>query len=196
MKAAYHSIMVHLASGPLILAFVVATFRFWFRPRRGVLKAIWDAGDHVVLYAALFGTIMMAVAMVTGFSLRPMEAFLNSPIAKNKIVISTLAMVFWCTWLALRYWAGPRLWDVRGYVGHYAYLLIFAGAMFLVAVNSIGGDIAGRPSGYEQFAMALGFRTRHALYFPTWMNVALWASGGVAILFAIRYRVRSIQDRS
>ena len=189
MKAAYHSILVHLATGPLIFAFLAASFRFWFREPKGFLSLVWRACDVIVLYTVLFGMIIMVLTYITGLMLHPLEAFLNSPIAKNKIAIATLSIVFWGVWLVLRYRTGPDLWDVRGFAGHYAYLMIFAGAMFLVAINSIGGDIAGRPSGYEEFAMSLGFRTRHALYFPTWMNVGLWISGALGVLFAVQYRM-------
>ena len=190
MRPAYHSIMVHLATGPLVLAFLAATFRFWFRPRKGAVLKLWNACDDIVLYAAIFGLLTMIASFATGILLRPLEAFLNSPISKNKILIASMSIVFWGTWLVMRFRAGPGLWEMRSFIGHYAYLAIFAGTMFLMAGNSIGGDLAGSPSGYEYFAMSIGLRTRHALYFPSWLNTALWISGVLAVVFALQWRVR------
>ena len=196
MKAAYHSILVHLATGPLVMAVVVATFYVWFPVRGdGILAKFRQASDSVVLYSVLFGAMMMGLAFVTGFLLIPAEAVLNSPITKNKITLSAFAMVFWCTWLVLRYRSGRQLWSLRGYVGHYAYLMLVAGTMSLVAVNSIGGDIAGRPSGYEALAATLGFQTRKTLYFPTWMNVLLLATGILALILAFVRRKNTKKTR-
>ena len=70
MKAAYHSILVHLATGPLVMAFVVATFYVWFPVRGdGILAKFRQASDSVVLYSVLFGAMMMGLAFVTGFLL-------------------------------------------------------------------------------------------------------------------------------
>ena len=123
------------------------------------------------------------LCILTGWYLRPKEACLNSPISKNKILAAYLAFVFWISYLAIWLKAGGRIWD-RGFIGHYAYVMSLAGFVFLVVTNSIGGDLAGIPSGYERFASALGFRTRYAIYFPTHLNIALWLVGVAALLYA------------
>lgn len=184
MNPGYHAMFVAFTTGTLVLAFLALTYRFWLRPRQPIAHAAWVAAEPVALYAALIGTVVLLMAIASGFALRPMEAFLNSPITKNKILTSYLTVVCWAAFLALRLRSGPSLWQ-RGFSAHFAYVAALAGFVFLVTTNSIGGDISGIPSGYEQFAQSLGFRTRHALYFPTAVNVLLWLAGVSALVGGI-----------
>lgn len=189
MKAGYHAILVALTTGTLVLSFLALSYRVWIRPRKPGGGAVWCSTDVVALYSAVFGTVMLFLAAGSGLMLRPMEALLNSPITKNKILSTVLAFVCWSSFLVLRLKVGPRLWELRGLVRHYAYVMALAGLVFVITTNSIGGDLAGIPSGYEQIAQAIGFRTRFALYFPTAMNVLLWVVG-VAALASVLWRVR------
>ena len=189
MKAGYHAILVALTTGTLVLSFLAMSYRVWIRPRRPGGGAVWCSTDVVALYSAVFGTVMLLLAAGSGLMLRPMEALLNSPITKNKILCTVLALVCWSSFLVLRLKVGPRLWELRGFVRHYAYVMALAGLVFVVTTNSIGGDLAGIPSGYEQIAQAVGFRTRFALYFPTAMNVLLCVIG-VTTLASVLLRVR------
>jgi hypothetical protein len=183
--AGYHAIFVGITTGMLVFAFIALAYRVWFsRPRGGAAQAAWDAADSVALYAALAGTAILALAIASGFVLRPLEAFLNSPITKNKILTAMLAIACWASFLAIRIKSGPMLWR-QGFTAHMAFIFAAAGFIFLVTTNSIGGDIAGIPSGYEQMAQAIGFRTRHATYFPTWINVVLWLVGIAALVGGI-----------
>lgn len=189
---AYHSILVSLATGSLILAFLAITIRFWFRHDR------WDptrtagrAFGLVGFYAALFGLVMLGLTFASGWLLRDTEALLNSPITKNKIFVAALSIVCWIGFVAIRIKAGPGLWARRDTRGHTAFVLALAGVLFLVTTNSIGGDIGGIPSGYEVVGKALGFQTRHALYFPTWFNVLIVLAGIAAVVGAFRFRASS-----
>jgi hypothetical protein len=190
MKSAYHSILVHLATGPLILTFIAATLRFWFRPRGGWLHTVWRACDPVAFYATLFGLLTIALTFLTGLLIRPLEAMLNSPITRNKILMSLLAMVCWYGWMALRLRLGQGIWNRGSFRGHFAYMLACAGTLFLISTNSVGGDLAGIPSGYEELAKAIGFQTRHTLYFPTFVNALLWCIGAAAVLAGVACRLR------
>jgi len=189
MKAGYHAILVALTTGTLVLSFLAMSYRVWIRPRKPGGGAVWCSTDVVAVYSAVFGTVMLLLAAGSGLMLRPMEALLNSPITKNKILCTVLALVCWSSFLVLRLKVGPRLWELRGFVRHYAYVMALAGLVFVVTTNSIGGDLAGIPSGYEQIAQAVGFRTRFALYFPTAMNVLLCVIG-VTTLASVLLRVR------
>ncbi len=189
MNAGYHAILVALTTGTLVLSFLAMSYRVWIRPRKPGGGAVWCSTDVVAVYSAVFGTVMLLLAAGSGLMLRPMEALLNSPITKNKILCTVLALVCWSSFLVLRLKVGPRLWELRGFVRHYAYVMALAGLVFVVTTNSIGGDLAGIPSGYEQIAQAVGFRTRFALYFPTAMNVLLCVIG-VTTLASVLLRVR------
>jgi hypothetical protein len=190
MNPGYHAMFVGLATGTLVLAFVALAYRVWFpRPRHVVLGTVWAAADAVALYAAIVGVAALAASAASGFGLRPLEALLNSPITKNKILLAALSLVAWCSYLAIRLKAGPKLWE-RPFAGHYALVMALMGFLFLISTNSIGGDIAGIPSGYERIAQTLGFRTRHAFYFPTWINVLVLLLGLAALAAGIAARRR------
>lgn len=195
MKAGYHAILVALTTGTLVLSFLAISYRVWIRPRKSGGGAVWCSTDVVAVYSAVFGTVMLLLAAGSGLLLRPMEALLNSPITKNKILSTVLALVCWSSFLVLRLKVGPRLWELRGLVRHYAYVMALAGLVFVVTTNSIGGDLAGIPSGYEQIAQAVGFRTRFALYFPTALNALLWVIG-VAALASVLLQGRLSRIRS
>lgn len=150
MKAACHAIFTSLATGTLVLAFVLLTYRFWFRPRRPVLLAAWNASDAVALYSAVFGLLMLLVAFLSGLPLRPLEAHLNSPITMNKILLAVMSGVAWLAFLLVRIRSGPGLWDRSCLASHFAYVAALAGFLWLISTNSIGGDLVGIPSGYEK----------------------------------------------
>jgi hypothetical protein len=195
MNPGYHAMYVGLTTGTLVLAFLALTYRVWYAPRGRLGQAIWDAADAVALYAALLGFVTLVLAMLSGLALRPMEAFLSSPITKNKILLAMLATVCWGSFLAIRLKAGPRLWDLqRGFISHYAYVMALAGFLYLISTNSIGGEIAGIPSGYERIAEAVGYRTRHAFYFPTLLNVVLLLGGAAALVAGIMVRRRQAEE--
>lgn len=182
---AYHSILVSLATGSLVFAFLAISFLFWLRPR-------WDSSEiagmrlPITLYVTIFGIVMLLLTFGSGWMLRSPESLLNSPITKNKIIVAVLAIVCWIGFAALRLKAGAELLNKHDFRGHFAFVLALAGTLFLITTNSIGGDIGGIPSGYEEFGKALGFRTRHALYFPTWFNVILVLIGVAAVVVALK----------
>jgi hypothetical protein len=186
---AHHSILVSLATGSLILAFLAIAFRFWLRHERwDFTRTSGHAFGLIGFYAAMFGLVMLVLTFISGWFLRHPEALLNSPITKNKILVAVLSIVCWLGFIAIRLKAGPGLWAKRDLRGHVAFVLALAGVMFLVTTNSIGGDIGGIPSGYEEVGKALGFQTRHALYFPTWFNVLIVLAGVAAVVAAVRAR--------
>lgn len=190
---AYHSILVSLATGSLILAFLAIAFRFWFQHERwDITRTAGRAFGLVGFYAALFGLAMLVLTFVSGWLLRHPEALLNSPITKNKILVAALSIVCWTGFVVIRIKAGPGLWAKRDVRGHVAFVLALGGVLFLVTTNSIGGDIGGIPSGYEELGKALGFRTRHAVYFPTWFNALIVLIGAAAVAGAVKARAGNL----
>ena len=66
----------------------------------------------------------------------------------------------------------------------YVTLLALSGFAFGMITNSIGGDVAGNPSGFENIVRILGVETRYTFYLPTWLNGATFAAGIVALAVA------------
>lgn len=63
----------------------------------------------------------------------------------------------------------------------YVTLLALSGFAFGMITNSIGGDVAGNPSGFENIVEILGVETRYTFYLPTWLNLAIIV-GGIALI--------------
>lgn len=179
MNAGIHAIGVSLTTGTLVLAILALSFRFWIQPTRqdSVGSTIWKVSDNLALYSALFGTIILLFAIFSGFMLRPMDSFLFSPISKNKILTALLSFLCWLSFVGIRLRVGARLWNQKGFIAHFAYVMALLGFIFLITTNSIGGELGGIPSGYEQIAAFLGFRTRRTFYLPDWINIFSWIIG-------------------
>ena len=179
MNSGIHAIGVSLTTGTLVLAILALSLRFWIQPNRqdSIGSMIWKVSDNLALYSALFGTIILLFAIISGLMLRPMDAFLYSPISKNKILTASLSFLCWLSFIRIRLKVGARLWDQKGFIAHYAFVMALLGLIFLVTTNSIGGELSGIPSGYEQIAAFLGFRTRRTFYLADWINIFSWIIG-------------------
>lgn len=178
---AIHTIMVEMTTGMLVLAtlatFILVWISFFGRERHARLK---DSADAVVVFGVAIGTPMILLSILSGFRQWPLEAFLHGAIVQNKIFASGMALSFWTGVLFLRLAAGKRLWDQRG-PAIFALILALAGFIFLVFTASIGGTLAGKPSGFEE--VIRGFiETRQTFSLP-WAGNLLLLSAGVALPF-------------
>ena len=178
---AIHTIMVEMTTGMLVLAtlatFILVWISFFGRERPARLK---DSADAVVVFGVAIGTPMILLSILSGFRQWPLEAFLHGAIVQNKIFASAMALSFWTGLLLLRFAAGKRLWDQRG-PAIFALILALAGFIFLVFTASIGGTLAGKPSGFEE--VIRGFiETRQTFSLP-WAGNLLLLSAGVALPF-------------
>jgi hypothetical protein len=178
---AYHAIIVSLASGLLVLAFLAITLRAFVLPGdRSLLARLSGNAETVALWAASLGLGFFLLSMILGFQLRPLEAFMNSPISKNKILASFIAMSFWGSFLLIKGLCRECVWTEPVLKSAY-WLAALGGVLFLLVVNSVGGSIAGIPSGFEQIVAALGIPTRQTYYLPSW-GVWLLLIGSVTVL--------------
>jgi hypothetical protein len=178
---AYHAIVVSLASGLLVFAFLAITLRAFVLPGDHNLPARLSLNaETVALWAAAAGLAFFVLAMVLGFALRPLEAFMNSPISKNKILASVIAMSFWGSFLVIKGLCRECVWTEPVLKSAY-WLAAFGGVLFLLVVNSVGGSIAGIPSGFEQIVAALGIPTRQTYYLPIW-GIWLLLIGSITVL--------------
>jgi hypothetical protein len=178
-NAAYHSIAVALATGLLILAFAAITLRAFVLPGADSrLRRLSREAETVALWAATIGLGFFLIAIALGFLLRPLDAFLNSPISKNKIMTAFMAVGFWGSFLLIRMMCGEGLWRVPMLKSAY-WLAALAGLASLLVVNSVGGDLGGIPSGFEHVAMRFGIETRATYYLPL---AAVWLFFVVAVI--------------
>ncbi len=180
---AFHTIMVEMTTGMLVLATLAILVCVWVSLLGGDrYQRLGDYADSTALFGAAVGLPMIALAIITGFQQWPLEAFLNSVIARNKIFTAIVAFGFWAAFLLVRLAAGRRLW-VSKPLALYALAMGLGGFAYLVFTASIGGDLSGKPSGFEQLARTF-VETRRTFLLPAAASVLLIAVGVALPLMA------------
>ena len=184
---AFHAITAGLSTGMLALALFAVLVKLYAdaRPQRN--ERLSTYADGAAIFGASVGVLFLLSALVTGFAQWPMEAYLYSPIAKNKIFTALVALMFWVGFLLLRWRAGDRLWRDRRLVALYLFLAL-GGFAYIVFTNSIGGHIAGKPSGFERLVMAVGIETRRTFTLPEWLSGLLILLGLAGIGWGVLRR--------
>jgi len=173
---AIHTIIVEMTTGMLVLATVAVVIltglAFGSSERRHRLR---EAADAVVLFGTGIGTPMILLAIISGFRQWPVEALLHGAIIQNKIFASIIALCFWGAFLLFRLAGGRQVWERPG-PALYALALALGGFIYLVFTASIGGSLAGKPSGFEELAR-LFIETRRTFVLPMTVSVLLAAAG-------------------
>ena len=178
---ALHTITVEITTGMLVLstlAILVLTWQAYMGG--GSSRKYYDAFDGVALFGALVGTAILVPAIITGYSQWPVEAFLSGTLAKNKIFVGYMSLAFWVGFLAVRLAAGRLLWQRKG-LSLFSMLLGLGGFACIVFTASIGGTLAGKPSGFEEIARIF-VETRETFVLPTGVNIGLIFMGIVSPL--------------
>lgn len=183
MNPAFHVIVVHILTGTLMFgtAAVVGLFalRFRFMAR---FRWLAPAADLAALFAIWAGTLVSVGGMATGFAIHPLQASLNSPVIRNKISSGLLLIATYGVFLFIRHRVGSRLWN-NDLLAAFATFMALAGLHWNVVTNSIGGSVAGLPSGYEYIVRASGVETQFTYYLPTWvLGVMLVATVAMIVI--------------
>ncbi len=183
MKPAYHAIVVSLVTGLFFFAVLAVVFRALLQWRKMDDRPIATYADRAAIGAAAIGIFLTVVGIITGFLQWPLEATLRSSLMRNKILASLLVLAFWGMFLIVRLVRGADLWR-SPVMTVYVTLLALSGFAFGMITNSIGGDVAGNPSGFENIVRILGVETRFTFYLPTWLNLVIIASGVALVAMA------------
>jgi hypothetical protein len=179
VPTAFHIIATALLTG----AFALAVFFLLVRGVAARSGTPWQRdmapyADFGLLVSAAVGFLIALGGLVTGVGLWPMEAVLNSPLLKNKLTTVTMLVLIWGMFLFLRMTRGPDLWN-RPVLASFASVLVIGGFFMNVLANSIGGDVAGNASGFEEIVRLFGIETRHTFYLPTWLVAVVFALGAL-----------------
>ena len=183
MNPAYHSIIVSLVTGLFFFAVIALALCAVLRLRGEADRPVVTYADRAALGAASIAVALTVVGIVSGFLIWPLEAALRSPLIKSKILAAFLIVAFWGMYLYVRISRGPDLWR-SAVMGVYVTLLGLTGFGFNLITNSIGGDAAGNPSGFENLVRLFGVETRFTFYLPTWLNLAIIVGGVLALVVA------------
>lgn len=187
MRPAYHTIVVSLVTGLFFFAVIAVAVRAFLRWRGQDDRPIATYADRAAVGAVAIALALTVVGIVTGFLQWPLEATLRSSLMRNKILTAFLMLAFWGMFLIVRLRRGPTLWKSPA-MTVYVTLLALSGFVFGMITNSIGGDVAGNPSGFENIVRILGVETRYTFYLPTWLNFAIIGAGIVVIVVAFTGR--------
>ncbi|GEM_PF-2124408 len=192
MNPAFHSIVVHVLTGTLVFGTFAAVALFALRfSVFARFRYLAPAADQAALFAIWIGTVVSLAGMATGFAIHSLEPSLNSPVIRNKISSGILLIVTYGLFLFLRHRIGPRIWNNDLMAGFAAFLTV-AGMHWNIVVNSIGGDVAGVPSGYESLVRLSGVETRFTYYLPTWTLLVI---AGIAVAtLVLAYTDRGSKD--
>jgi len=173
MKPAYHIIANSLLTGisAISVVFLLILVCSLKRSQSDIHKRSFIA-DRALLITSSIGFVFVVLSIFTGIFLWPFEAVINSPILKNKITIVVMLFLHWGMFLYLRIRSGPSLWNNPILFG-FSTVLILGGFFTNMLANSIGGEVAGNGSGFEQLIRFFGVETRFTFYLPLWVIVVI-----------------------
>ena len=183
INPAFHSMQVHLLMGSLFVAgfSILATI---------VLKKIQPEFhekfkghiDATIWISVGLAAILIISSIITGFFSLPIMAMLNSSIIKNKIFISLLMMLIIFFSLGIRYFYRNREFLENRSLQRFSIGLVLFTFVLGVVASSIGGDITGRSSGFEQILLLLGIQTRWTFYLPNSLLLIVLGLGIIAVI--------------
>ena len=181
MPPAFHAITTGLLNGLLLFALLAVLLRIVLQWRDHHPRSpLAIAADRGALWAASLGWLLALAAIGTGFLIWAPSAAINSPVMRNKLLTAALLVVTYAIFLAIRWKLGEALWQSKTVSAFYG-LVALAGFHWSMVTSSIGGDIAGIPSGYETIVRLSGVETRFTYYLPTWTLIVI-AVLSIAIL--------------
>ena len=188
MNPAFHSIVVHVLTGAISIGAVMAVVLFALRfSPLARLRHLSPALDLTALWSIWIGTVVSVAGMATGLAIHSVGASLNSPVLRNKTLAGLLLILTFALYLFLRHRYGAKLWNNDLAAGGLAFLAV-AGLHWNVVVNSIGGDVAGVPSGYETIVAWSGVDTRFTYYLPTWTLITIAVISVAMLVIALTDR--------
>lgn len=189
MPPAFHVIFVSLLTGLFFFAVVATITRYVLALRGADERSRLAVGtDLGALWSASIGTVFVVFAVIFGFTIWVPSAAINSPVIRNKVLTSVLLLATLIIYLVIRWRAGSALWRNR-WLGAFQVLVMVAGFHWAMVTNSIGGTVAGIPSGYESIVRLSGVETRFTYYLPTWALL-------VVVLLTVAMLVIAFTDSS
>ena len=173
MPPAFHAITTGLLNGLLFFALLAVIVRIVLQWQdRDPRSPLAVAADQTALWAVVVGLVMSLAAIITGFTIWAPSAAINSPVMRNKLLTAALLVVTYAIFIGIRWTLGQDVWRSKVVSAFYG-MVALAGFHWSMVTSSIGGDIAGIPSGYETIVRLSGVETRFTYYLPTWTLVVI-----------------------
>ena len=198
MPPAFHAITTGLLNGLLFFALLAVVVRIVLQWRDSDARSpLAVAADQAALWAVSIGALMTLAAIITGFTIWAPSAAINSPVMRNKLLTAALMLVTYLIFHGICWKLGESLWRSKVVSAFYG-LVALAGFHWSMVTSSIGGDIAGIPSGYETIVQLSGVETRFTYYLPTWTLIVIAVLSIAMLVVALTDRESSevSDDRS
>ena len=171
--SAYHAMAAHFPIAIWMTVFLFIVLRSFTSKRAQQLEFA------ITLLLAL-GALAGLLTYLLGWAVWSIDALLYSPLARNHILMATWTLAYWCV-LWLLYWRiGERIW--QGLERWSMLLLSIIGITLLSITGTLGGSLAGNPSGLPRLLAVLGWNTNSTFYLPSAMVIFTLISAGLLLL--------------
>ncbi len=133
--------------------------------------------EKTIVPLLLLGVLAGAVAYVLGLLAWPYSALTASPLGRNHMLMATWTLAYWTMILVLAWrlgeqmWLGASRWVMLG--------LAAFGVALLTIAGTLGGSLAGNPSGISDLVRLLGWEVYSTFYVP---NLTLWLLVVVSVI--------------
>ncbi|MDF1538921.1 MAG: hypothetical protein P1Q69_08460 [Candidatus Thorarchaeota archaeon] len=143
---ALHPVFVHFHTGILAATAVLAIFSLIMRLvfREGIrtpgtrMAKVFHEFDIFIYWGSIIGLLGLVSGAVTGFMDWPMEALLDNPYMRFKILWSAITMQIYVFLVFIRTKVGDKIWDSTSGFVIYSILTIVGGALMMI-MGAMGG---------------------------------------------------------
>jgi uncharacterized membrane protein len=159
--SAYHVMLVHFPIALWTTAFLLILAR-----ALSDAPAVRTAAGALTPLLAV-GALTGALAFAAGLLVWPIESAASSPLARNHILLAAWSLAYWTVLWLVRWRAGERVWD-----GWFRWIMVGLGTLGVglqTLTGTIGGSLAGNPSGVSDIVRKLGWEVFTTFYLPGWM---------------------------
>ena len=126
------------------------------------------------------GVLGGVAAYILGFLIWPYSALITSPLGRNHLLMASWTLAYWIVLWLVAWRLGERLW-----VGGIRWVALALGALgvgLLTITGTLGGSLAGNPSGVSDLVRALGWEVYTTFYVP---DFTLWMMLGASVILLV-----------
>jgi len=143
---ALHPVFVHFHTGILTATAALAIFSLIMRLvfREGIrtpgtrMAKVFHEFDIFIYWGSIIGLLGLVAGAITGFMDWPMEALLDNPYMRFKILWSAVTMQIYVFLVFIRAKVGDKIWDSTSGFLIYSSLVIVGGALMML-MGAMGG---------------------------------------------------------
>ncbi|CAM4069444.1 DUF2231 domain-containing protein [Vreelandella rituensis] len=167
-----HHMLVHFPLGFWALAILMILVGALLPGRMAELS-------RAALLPVLVLSLLAALAaIITGFTVWPLEASTASPLSRNHILMALWSLGIFTMLTVLVWRAGSTAFDgARRWV---LVLLALIGGLFFAAAGTLGGHLVGAPTLFSDVLGMMGWEVYTTFYSPLWV-VAIMVIIGIAL---------------